>query len=295
MAKRSPPFNGLYSFIITAKHLNFTHAAEELFVTQGAVSRQIAALESYLGFKVFHRHARGLELTDKGKDILPSMKQAFDQIMQTTQQAMHPSTDIKMKAPTCSMRWLVPKLIELENDHPDIQVALTTTTEHGINFETENFDMAVVFSYDDKPDESGSIKLFDEQLTPVISPTIYNRQQPFDINNYTFLHPSKNHSDWALWLNEAEIDPAVMVKNQFFETMDLSISAAIQGFGVAIADINLVKEDIVTGRLICPSTINVNSGAHYYLRYAEALDQTPHIAKIVDWLNAQISKTSTPN
>ncbi|MCS3602067.1 LysR family glycine cleavage system transcriptional activator [Buttiauxella sp. BIGb0471] len=261
--RRNFPLNTVDAFLVTAKHLNLTRAAKELCLTQGAVSRKISTLEEWLGFSLFDRHARGLHLTPQGSALLPELQQAFEHLLNVASDAAHKPSIIRLKAPTCAMRWLVPKLVQLESVSPDIQVALTTTVEHGVNFNNEPFDAAITFG---KPSASGTL-LFEERLTPVISQHLMpeNALTPEDLSRYTFLHPTRDRIDWSLWFAQNVAHPPVMTKNQHFDTMDLAISAAIQGFGIAIADATLVAEDLHRGRLVQPFAGSVKTGACYCL------------------------------
>ncbi|WP_226051578.1 LysR substrate-binding domain-containing protein [Dickeya chrysanthemi] len=267
MNKRIPPLNALHAFVITARHLNFTRAAEELFVTQGAVSRQIASLEAWLGFALFQRHARGLRLTPQGSRLLPEVSEVFEQLFRVTDRVRE-GRSIRMKAPTCAMRWLVSHLMMLEQSRPDLHVALTTTTEHGVDFRHEDFDVAVVFAPERAPTQHDG-KLFDEVLSPVLAPHLLLAGQaalvPEQLARLTLLHPTHDQRDWKLWLKTQGISEQVMRRNQQFDTMDLAISAAIQGFGIAIADVTLVAEDLRRQRLTMPFVGTVRTGAAYYL------------------------------
>ncbi len=263
MARHNFPLNTVDAFLVTARHLNLTRAAKELYLTQGAVSRKIAALEAWLGFALFERHARGLYLTPQGSALLPDLQNAFEKLLDVAGRACHKPSVIRLKAPTCAMRWLVPKIIQLELRVPDIQVALTTTVDHGVNFKNEPYDVAIVFG----PHARAGTLLFEEILTPVISQSLLPAGQlsAEAMQRLTFLHPTRDRTDWSLWLaNSAAIKPA-MVRNQHFDTMDLAISAAIQGFGIAIADEALVAEDLRMGRLVRPFAHSVKTGASYRL------------------------------
>jgi LysR family glycine cleavage system transcriptional activator len=270
MTRRNFPLNTIDAFLVTARHLNLTRAAKELCLTQGAVSRKIAALEEWLGFALFERHARGLHLTPQGSALLPEMQHAFENLLDVAERASHKPSVIRLKAPTCAMRWLVPRLIELEQSAPDIQVALTTTVEHGINFKNEPYDAAIVFG----PHARAGTLLFDETLTPVIGRSLLvNGELPADaLQRLTFLHPTRDRTDWSLWLENYPAPRPAMLKNQHFDTMDLAISAAIQGFGIAIADETLVAEDLRTGRLVRPFAHSVKTGASYRLSVREGSD-----------------------
>ena len=143
--KRLPPLPALHTFLITAQHCNFTRAAQQLHITQGAVSRQIAGLEEHLGYALFQRQARGLSLTREGQDWLPRVQQIFALIEQGVREVGRHSATLQLKAPTCVMRWLLPRLMEWQALRPDVPVELTTTVQHGVDFRREGFDAAVVY------------------------------------------------------------------------------------------------------------------------------------------------------
>jgi LysR family glycine cleavage system transcriptional activator len=278
MSRSALPLNAIHAFLVTARHLNLTRAANELCITQGAVSRKIATLESWLGFALFTRHARGLHLTEQGAALLPELQQGFALLVNATEKASRSNASIRLKAPTCAMRWLVPRLVELEQQRPDIHVALTTTLDHGSQL--ENFDAAIVFG----PSPAGSICLFEERLTPVMASSVTPPTQISELVKFTFLHPTQDTRDWQLWL--AKLDAALpMARNQHFATMDLAISAAIQGFGVTVADVNLVQNDLAHGRLIAPFAASVATGATYSLLQRAEKDAPPFLPELVAWLS----------
>lgn len=271
MPHRSLPLNAINAFLVTARHLNLTHAANELCLTQGAVSRKIAALESWFGFSLFERHARGLHLSPQGSVLLPELRSAFEHLLTVAEQARAQQTVVRLKAPTCAMRWLVPRLLDLEQHYPELQVALTTTTDHTINFKTEPYDAAIVFG----TQLSAGDLLFEEALTPVMNATLTQRNT---LEKATLLHPTRDKTDWSLWLaKQAEFQPG-MRKNQHFDTMDLAITAAIQGLGIAIADETLVEEDIRAGRLQRPFALSVRTGASYRLVICESRTKAAGLA-----------------
>ena len=263
MSRRSFPLNAIDAFLITARHLNLTHAAQELCLTQGAVSRKIASLEAWFGFPLFERHARGLRLSPQGSALLPEMQSAFTQLLNVADRARAHQTVIRLKAPTCAMRWLIPRLLDVEREQPDLQIALTTTTDHNVNFKTESYDAAIVFG----THMSAGDLLFEEALTPVLSPL----RAGATLGALTFLHPTRDKTDWSLWLAKQESPAFVIHKKQHFETKDLANTAAIPGLGVAIADETLVAEDVRAGRLLRPYETSIKTGASYRL----VLRETP--------------------
>lgn len=158
-------------------------------------------------------------------------------------------------------------------------VALTTTTDHSVNFKTESYDAAIVFG----THFSAGDLLFEEALTPVISPV---RAQD-KLESMTLLHPTRDKTDWSLWLTKQAVHAPVMHKNQHFDTMDLAITAAIQGFGVAIADETLVEEDIRAGRLLRPFDASVKTGASYRLVLRESRSNADGLAAFRECLLSQ--------
>lgn len=279
MSRRSLPLNAIHAFIVTARHLNLTRAADELCITQGAVSRKVAALESWLGFPLFERHARGLRLTPQGASLLPELKSGFEQMVSATEKAIKPSESIRLKAPTCAMRWLLPRLMELEQQRPEIQVSLTTTVNH--SSQLDNYDAAIIYG---APQE-GAYHLFDEALTPVIASSLLKQQAlaPQDLSRFTFLHPTADSTDWQLWLQAQQLNTE-MKRNQHFATMDLAISAAIQGYGVTVADVTLIQADLSMHRLVAPFDFSVNTGAVYSLLRRPEKEAPPFLAELVAWL-----------
>ncbi len=210
------------------------------------------------GFPLFDRHARGLRLTPQGAALLPELRQGFDLLLNATEKASRTHASIRLKAPTCAMRWLVPRLVALEQQKPELHVALTTTLDHASQL--DNYDAAIVYG---KP-PPGALHLFDEAIIPVMAASLAPPALPTDLAVMTFLHPTNDTRDWQLWLDAQNLT-LTMKRNQHFATMDLAISAAIQGFGVTVADSNLVENDIASGRLIAPFAGEVKTGAAYSL------------------------------
>lgn len=282
MPQRPLPLNAIHAFIVTARHLNLTRAAGELCITQGAVSRKIAALEAWLGFALFDRHARGLNLTPQGASLLPALQSGYQQMQDAAQQASRQNAVIRLKAPTCAMRWLVPKLVALEKSRPELHVSLTTTVDH--RTQLDNFDAAILYGSSPR----NSVLLFEEALTPVMAASLLPEEPAAAVSlaEMTFLHPTADSRDWQLWL-QAHQQPLAMKRNQHFSTMDLAISAAIQGFGVTVADVTLITEDLAMRRLVAPFAGSVKTGAVYSLIRRPPSVSPPLLDELVAWLCEQ--------
>ncbi|MEI2828979.1 LysR substrate-binding domain-containing protein [Pseudomonas mosselii] len=286
--KRLPPLPALHTFLVTAQHCNFTRAAQHLHITQGAVSRQIAGLEEHLGYALFQRQARGLALTREGQDWLPRVQQIFALIEQGVREVGGRSATLQLKAPTCVMRWLLPRLLEWQALRPDIPVELTTTVQHGVDFRREGFDAAVV--YGAAPNHGLQVrKLFDEQLTPVCAPSVSSGLlQLQDLARQMLLHPSRDEHDWRLWLQAANAGFEPQGPKQHFETLDMAMAMASQGTGIAIGDFSLIGDDLRTGRLCMPFGLKVTTGKGYYL-VSPSKNMPAGLVELMEWLQARAS------
>lgn len=143
--RRLPPLNALQIFETVARHRSFTRAADHLCLTQGAVSRQILALEDYYKFPLFKRHAKGLTLTAEGELLLPAVKESFARIEEISLRLTRQRTDLALKVPTCVMRWMLPKIMQFQAEYPDLHVQITTTWQHDVDFQVEPFDAAIIY------------------------------------------------------------------------------------------------------------------------------------------------------
>ena len=287
MKRRLPSTKALQTFLVTANHLNFTLAAQVLNVTQGAISRQIISLEAQLKVRLFNRHARGLTLSPQGREFLPLVEQALDQIHYAVQQMSNDKPIIKLKVPSCITTWLLPKIMTFQQAHPEVDVQLTSSINHLINFATEPFDAAICYGFAPKEKTLVSNLLFLECLTPVCAPSLLIAKKTSlsidEISKLTWLHATPQKKDWLLWLAKAQSSALPAKQNQHFATLDLAVSAAIQGFGISVGDLTLVKLDLDSGRLIAPHKLSVKSGKGYYLVNPKA-SENAFLTLLIDWL-----------
>jgi LysR family glycine cleavage system transcriptional activator len=288
--KRLPPLPALHTFLITAQCCNFTRAAEQLHITQGAVSRQIAGLEAHLGYPLFIRLARGLALTAEGREWLPRVEKVFGLISEATEQIGLQRETLQLKAPSCVMRWLLPRLLQWQKERPDVPVKLTASLQHGVDFQREQFDAAVI--YGAPPDNSpGALHLFDEQLTPVCSAVLLKGSpalnSPADLQQHLLLHPTHDIQDWSVWLNAAELRLNNIGSGQHFETLDQAMSMASHGTGVAIGDWSLIGDDLRAGRLVMPFELKVKTGLAYYMVLPPGIEASPPLEELMIWLVEQ--------
>lgn len=295
MNRRQLPLNALRVFETVARHLSFTRSADYLCLTQGAVSRQILALEEYYGFALFTRHAKGLKLTAEAEQLLPAVQESFARLEEVSLRLTRQRTELSLKVPTCVMRWILPKIMAFQTQHPDIQMQLTTTWHHDVDFRAEAFDAAIIYGAPPPADVS-AIKLFDEALTPVCAPSTFDNKPLYtaqDLAGHTLLHPTRDHRDWKMWLSFANANDISSTAGQSFETLDLATNAAVQGFGIAIGDYELAGEDIENKRLLMPfPDILLATGAAYYLVYPDCVAHQHKMVTFSAWIDQRLGSSS---
>jgi LysR family transcriptional regulator, glycine cleavage system transcriptional activator len=288
MSRRLPPLNGLRAFEAAARHLSFTLAAEELHVTQGAVSRAVKGLEDHLGVPLFQRLPRMLALTSEGKVLLTGVTEGLDRIAQAAAKVETRAHDLQVKVPpTFTIRWLMRRLIRFQTSRPDIRVRLNTGWEW-VDFDRDDFDAGIVFGIGPWPGLRAD-PLFEERLTVLCAPELLDQlKTPADLANWTILHPDPQQSEWRSWLDLAGLqDLDVDRDSQIFDTQDLAIQAAADGHGVTVADLSLVRDDIAAGRLAVPfPEIEARLGS-YQLVSPKHLADRPALTAFRDWLLAE--------
>ncbi|MDN2663863.1 LysR substrate-binding domain-containing protein [Psychromonas sp. 14N.309.X.WAT.B.A12] len=287
MSIRLPSTTEMQAFIVTADHLKFTLAAQRLNVTQGAVSRQIISLEKKLDIQLFHRHARGLSLTEKGEQFLPLVKQVINQMKSAVAEVSSVNPVVRLKAPSCISNWLLPKIMAFQQTFPDITVELTSSIKHDINFSSEAFDAAICYCEQVSDKSLTSQCLFEEVLTPVCAPSLLPEGiaelSIEEMRKFPWLHSTPQQHDWKQWLALAGSDNLPVKHQQHFATLDLAVSAAKQGFGISIGDVVLASSDVQSGQLIMPHAVQLRSGKSYYLVYPQKSNHLP-LQTLLTWL-----------
>lgn len=287
MSYRLPSLNALRAFEAAARHLSFSNAAEELHVTQSAVSRHIRTLEEYLGFPLFHRLHRSLSLTERGAALLPDLSAAFERMASAVSRVCEDRRELRLKTPpTFAIRWLIPKLAEFQKLYPDIEVRLTTG--ENADFRREDFDCAVYC--DRKPPKGLNSELvLTEVLTPVCSPT-YLEQNPVEgpeaLAEHPLIHPTPSREDWRDWLERVGLEKEISLDSGIaFNTLEMAVSAAMQGLGVAIADYGFVRRDIEEGRLAMPLDIQMTSCFNYFFVWPDNASGNASVSVFRHWID----------
>jgi LysR family glycine cleavage system transcriptional activator len=282
--RRLPPMYALEVFVTAARSGTFSRAAQEMFVTQSAISRQIRQLEENLGIKLFIRHKRGLSLTPEAQALLPVVEEAFGQIARVcgTMRSSGQVLTLRMP-PTLAMRWFLPMMPSLRSLLPGLDVRITTYDAWEPKFEDDDIDAAILHGRGDWPGVE-AVRLMPELLTPVCSQGLSEElQTPADLARLPLLHCYPLNA-WPLWFEAADVKDIAAERGQFFDTLDLALSAATRGHGVAIGDHNLLDESFRDGVLTQPFPLVVDRGMSYYLVYPESRATLPKIKALRDWL-----------
>jgi len=287
-----PPLNALRAFEAVARSLSFTRAAEELLVTQSAVSRQVKNLEDILGVALLRRKAN-LELTDEGKRLLPVLTDAFDRIDVVVagfkRQSKKPPLTMSLP-PTFARRLFLPIFPEFQKQHPDLEIRIETPPVN-VDFRNSGHDLAVFFGEVDTPAELIVDLLMSDQFTPLASPGLIKDAAWPDLATMLakaqLLHIRQGNDpwyDWRLFSRQTGLTSARVERGLVLETADQAVQSAANGVGVAIADPRLFQEEIAQKRLAPVFDVTVNSGRHYHLVSRAEEIEIPRIAAFRAWV-----------
>ncbi|KPC54480.1 LysR family transcriptional regulator [Amantichitinum ursilacus] len=281
------PLNALRAFEASARHLNFTRAAQELNVTQAAVSQQVRALEERLGAELFKRLPRGLGLTDEGRALLPVLTDAFGRIAQVLKQfeGGHFREVLTVGVVgTFAIGWLMPRLTAFAQAHPFIELRLLTHNNL-VDLAAEGLDLAIRFGDGGWPGTQNEL-LLQAPLTPLCAPAVAQRlRSPADLARETLLR-SYRAEEWHDWLTAAGLTPWA-VSGPVFDSSRLMVEAALQGAGVALAPWQMFERELAAGQLLRPFALERVEGA-YWLSWLKSRRITPAMQAFQTWICAQL-------
>jgi len=294
MSRRLPPLNALKAFEAAARQLSFTRAAEELFVTQAAVSHQIKALEEHLGIKLFMRKNRSLLLTEEGQGYFYDIKDIFSQLLEATEKLLAKGAKGALSVslpPTFAIQWLVPRLNQFSELHPDIDVRIKAVDQEQ-NSLTDDVDVAIYYGRGNWPNVSAD-KLHTEYMIPVCAPALINDGKPLnepqDLHHHTLLH-DMTRENWKSWMKSAGVKGLNVNHGPIFSHSSMVLQAAIHGQGVALGHSVLAKPEIDAGRLVCPFNDVLVSKNAYYVVCRESQADLGKISAFRDWMLKLVSQ-----
>ncbi|MFM0516398.1 MULTISPECIES: LysR family transcriptional regulator [Caballeronia] len=283
------PLNALRAFEASARHLSFTRAAQELNVTQAAVSQQVRALEERLGTPLFRRLPRGLNVTDEGRALLPVLSDAFGRIEAVLKQFegghFHEVLTVGVVG-TFAVGWLMPRLKAFRETHPFVELRLLTHNNL-VDPASEGLDFAIRFGAGIWPATHNAL-LLDAPLAVLCAPDIARRLgKPFDLANEVLLR-SYRADDWTNWFDAAGLDAWTM-NGPVFDSSRLMVEAAVQGAGVALAPPRMFVRELQAGLLVQPFDIEVKTGG-YWLTWLKSRRLSHGMRLFRDWIVAQAAE-----
>jgi LysR family transcriptional regulator of beta-lactamase len=258
--------NPLRAFEAAARHLSFTRAAEELCVTQAAVSHQVKALEEHLGVALFRRTTRGLVLTDEGAALAPTVEDAFGRIERVLGALAGGAPREVLTVGvvgTFAVGFLIERLADFRTQHPFVDLRLLTNNNK-VDLWTESLDFAIRFGAGAWHGAQAEF-LLRAPVTPLCSPAIAaGLCHPGDLAKYTLLR-SYRSQDWPAWFTAAGMPPFA-AHGPVFDASTLMIQAAILGEGVALAPTSMFQRDLNLGLIVQPFAVEVDVGAYWLTR-----------------------------
>jgi LysR family glycine cleavage system transcriptional activator len=293
--RRLPPLNAVRAFEAAARHLSFTRAADELFVTQGAVSHQVKLLEEWFGFLLFDRHKRELQLTRKGEEYLPAVRVMLNDLHVATRALLDEDDEHLLcvsVAESFAVNWLIDRLGRFAELHPDLDIRLASQNQiddlgNVIGEEGPNWvDLRIRYGRGKWPGLQVT-KLFDEEVFPVCSPDLIPPDQPVrsleDLTNYTLIHDDMQMS-WESWLRSAGYTQVISTKGPRFSHSHMALQAALNGSGIVLGRSVLALDHLQSGDLVRPLNISVPAEHSYYLLCQERMIGDAKVRAFTAWL-----------
>jgi LysR family transcriptional regulator, glycine cleavage system transcriptional activator len=304
VAERLPHLSALRVFEAAARRLSFREAADELGITPSAVSHQIRSLEAYLDVRLFDRLTRAIALTEAGQALYPKLDVGFRLIetavreVRTLQAA---SVLVVSAGPAIAAKWLVPKLYLFQEQYPDIELRVATTTR-SVDLDREGVDVALRHGRGHYPGLE-SVRLFGEAYAPMCAPRLLrNRKAPLetpaDLRHHRLLHddaaasPGDGAAGWAEWLRAAKVGAVDASTGAHFAQTDHAIQAAIDGGGVLMGRVAIAALDLNAGRLVRPFELTLPSpfGYHFVTRAGRQRERA--ISAFLGWLRSEAAATT---
>lgn len=300
-----PSLDLLKAFAAAARHLSFTKAGAELFLSQSAVSRQIQMLETQLGVRLFDRQVRSLLLTEAGQIYYREIVPILEKLREATARVAEPQSTGTVTV-TCSISfaslWLVPRLSDFQRRHPDTVVHIAANNQIR-DLKKERLDAAIRYSTRAMAGD-GAVKLFGERVVPVCSPELLARHPfstPDELKQSVLLHYQDPDGlapwlSWSTWFEVMQLEPAGGKGSLHFNHYDQVIRAAIDGQGIALGRLPLVEELIRAGKLATPLTgkrysMDAKDRAYWLLTSPLAASRQD-VQAFATWLREQASESS---
>lgn len=290
MSRRHLPTNSaMQCFEASARHLSFTRAAVELNLTQSAVSKQVAQLESLLDHPLFRRVRKRLQLTPEGSLYLTEVRKILAQVEMSTRymQSYGGQSEVLniTTLPTFGARWLIPRLNGFRFRHPAVYLNISNRTEP-FDLEEERIDAAFFFGHGSWP-SAECIKLLDEEMVAVCSPSVIPSEginDPLDLTHLVLMQHASRPEAWHDWFESQDRYTSHSYHGPRFDTFYMALQAARSGCGVALVPRFLAEEELQAGQLVIPWPFSLRSRGAYYLAYPEYKAEVGKVRNFIDWI-----------
>ena len=286
-----PPLNALRVFDVTGKLQSVSAAADELCITPAAVSQQIRVLEEFLGVRLFHREHRRIVLTEAGAQYHADVARVFADLQRATQSITRHQDQktFKIRAPhTIALHWLLPKLAGLHMSHPTIEIKLHTSVVRP-DFDRDDLDAGIMLG-DGSWKGVEVWKLMSNHISPVCTPEKARQLQcPSDLKHEKLLHTLARPDDWRVWFQAANINDIDTSRGMRYQSSALAYQAAVEGYGVAIAQRTMIERELKEGRLVAPFDLWVDLGeqTYYFLLPLDGYKRrSPELDSFRSWIRS---------
>ena len=299
-----PPLDQLEAFEAAARHLSFTKAADELALTQSAVSRQIAALEDHYGLSLFRRLHRALRLTEDGQTLLQVVGEVLGQLHAVggvLKRDRRAKTVVVTTTPGFAGLWLIPRLAGFTATRPDVDVRISAVYSL-VNLNRDGVDLAIRYQAEDMADADADL-LFADTVLPMCSPKLLRDPKrplktPEDLRHHVLMYldsgPGADMQDWPIWLRAMKLEGLKPASVIHFSQFDQLINAAVAGQGIALGRMPLLKEMLRDKRLVAPFKKTIASPRSYYLVESAAAARKPEVQDFAAWLRAEAATAIDP-
>jgi len=287
----APQLRAVQAFGAVARAGSVATAARTLAVTPSALSHLIRQLELRLGVALFSRTGRGLTLTAEGEQLAGSVVPALASIEEALGGFARRGTELRISTiSTFAVRWLIPRLSRFQEQHPDIEIFVSTSTR-AVDLSNETFDCAVRFGRGGWSGIAGD-EMYREELVPACSPqwqSTHRLREPTDLARVKLLHARARRQDWGRWLAAAGRPGIDTDAGPIFETRDLAIQAAIGQMGIAVVDPRFIEAELAAGQLTVPFDLRLPLDTGYWLVWRPGRETGRPLAAFRRWLAQEIA------
>lgn len=293
-----PTLTSMQCFEASARHLSFTRAAEELSLTQSAVSKQVAQLEVVLEHPLFRRVRKRLQVTPEGSLYLTEVRKILAQVEMSTRYMQSYGGESEVlnvtTLPTFGARWLIPRLNGFRFSHPGVYLNISNRVDP-FDLEEEHIDVAFFFGHGVWP-KAECIKLLDETMVPVCAPSLIPKagiQDPMELSQLVLLQSTTRPEAWHDWFAAQQCYTRHSYHGPRFDTFYMALTAARAGCGVALVPRFLAQEELDAGQLTTPWPYAFTSRGAYYLAYPEYKGDVAKVKGFVEWILGHIDPSPT--